>query len=165
MGDGIAGFGVGVWFLSTFKPGDAMNEKLKEFAAQAGFNLSWDYHCDEYELEQFAELVRQDERDNLYAKEMEQPTPNQFGTFSITVKTFSENAYPLELDIELLWAVNSADIAALEDAKATFEILKYKAPLKYQSMIYQSLALISKALGMSHSDAFQRIIDKARGDK
>ena len=40
-----------------------MNEKLKEFAAQAGFNLSWDYHCDEYELERFAELVRQDERE------------------------------------------------------------------------------------------------------
>lgn len=40
-----------------------MNEKLKEFAAQAGFNLSWDYHCDEYELEQFAQLVRQDERE------------------------------------------------------------------------------------------------------
>ena len=39
-----------------------MNEKLKEFAAQAGFNLSWDYHCDEYELERFAELVRDDER-------------------------------------------------------------------------------------------------------
>ena len=37
-----------------------MNEKLKEFAAQAGFNLSGDYHCDEYELEMFAELVRQD---------------------------------------------------------------------------------------------------------
>jgi hypothetical protein len=40
-----------------------MNEKLKEFAAQAGFNLSVDYHCDEYELEQFAQLVRQDERE------------------------------------------------------------------------------------------------------
>ena len=39
-----------------------MNEKLKEFAAQAGFNLSWDYHCDEDELERFAEFVRQDER-------------------------------------------------------------------------------------------------------
>ena len=145
-----------------------MNEKLKEFAAQAGFNLSWDYHCDEYELECFAELIRADERksiDNLYAQEMEQPTPNQSDTFSITVKTFSENAYPLELDIELLWAVNSADIEALEDAKATLEALKLKAPIKYQSMIYQSLALISKALGMSHSDAFQRIIDKARGEQ
>lgn len=44
-----------------------MNEKLKEFAAQAGFNLSWDYHCDEYELEQFADLVRQDEREAIAA--------------------------------------------------------------------------------------------------
>ena len=40
-----------------------MNEKLKEFAAQAGFSLSGDYHCDEYELERFADLVRQDERE------------------------------------------------------------------------------------------------------
>jgi hypothetical protein len=39
-----------------------MNEKLKEFAALAGFNLSGDYHCDEYELGIFAELVLQDER-------------------------------------------------------------------------------------------------------
>ncbi len=39
-----------------------MNEKLKEFAAQAGFNLSGDYHCDEYELQRFAELVAADER-------------------------------------------------------------------------------------------------------
>jgi hypothetical protein len=40
-----------------------MNKKLKEFAAQAGFNLSGDYHCDENELTRFAELVRQDERE------------------------------------------------------------------------------------------------------
>jgi len=96
-------------------------------------------------------------KDELYAQEMEQPRPKQSGTISITVNA------ELEADIDLLWQVNSADIEALEDAKATFEILKYKAPLKYQSMIYQSLALISKALDMSHSDAFQRIIDKARG--
>lgn len=95
----------------------------------------------------------------LYAQEIEQPTSNQSGTISITVNK------KLEADIDLLWQVNSADIAALEDAKATFEILKNKAPLKYQSMIYQSLALISKALDMSHSDAFQRIIDKARNNK
>lgn len=98
-----------------------------------------------------------DQLNELYAKEMEQPTATQSGTISITVNK------KLEADIDLLWQVNSADIEALEDSKATFEILKYKAPLKYQSMIYQSLALISKALNMSHSDAFQRIIDKARG--
>ena len=106
--------------------------------------------------DQAEQLVRLNE---LYAQEMEQPTPNQLGTISITVNK------GLEADIDLLWQVNSADIAALEDAKATLEILKNKAPLKYQSMIYQSLALISKALDMSHSDAFQRIIDKARGQK
>ena len=107
----------------------------------------------EYQAEQLDRL------NELYAQDMEQPTPKQLGTISITVNK------KLEADIDLLWQVNSADIAALENAKATFEILKYKAPLKYQSMIYQSLALISKALDMSHSDAFQRIIDKARGDK
>jgi hypothetical protein len=31
-------------------------------AAQAGFNLSVDYHCDEYELRRFAEFVQADER-------------------------------------------------------------------------------------------------------
>lgn len=107
----------------------------------------------EYQAEQLDRL------NELYAQDMEQPTPNQSGTISITVNK------KLEADIDLLWQVNSADIAALEDSKATFEILKNKAPLKYQSMIYQSLALISKALDMSHSDAFQRIINKARGDK
>ena len=40
-----------------------MNERLKELAAKAGFNLSGDYHCDEYELERFAELVAADERE------------------------------------------------------------------------------------------------------
>jgi len=134
-----------------------MNGKTYELAAQAGFNLSWDWHCSNEELEHFVELVRQDERNKKYAEEMEQPTPTQSGTISITVNK------GLEADIDLLWQVNSADIEALEDAKATFEILKYKAPLKYQSIIYQSLSLISKALNMSHSDAFQRIIDKARG--
>jgi len=139
-----------------------MNERLKELAAQAGFNLSVQWHCCDYELERFVELVLADDRklkDELYAQEMEQPTPKQSGTISITVNT------RLEADIDLLWQVNSADIAALEDAKATLEELKTKAPIKYQSMIYQSLALISKALGMSHADAFQRIIDKARSDK
>ena len=107
----------------------------------------------EYQAEQLDRL------NELYAQDMEQPTPNQSGTISITVNK------KLEADIDLLWQVNSADIAALEDSKATFEILKNKTPLRYQSMIYQSLALISKELDMSHSDAFQRIINKARGDK
>lgn len=96
-------------------------------------------------------------KDELYAKEMEQPTPTQSGTISITVNK------GLEADIDLLWQVNSADIAALEDAKATLETIRKTAPITLNPIIYQSLSLIYKALGMSHSDAFQRIIDKARG--
>jgi hypothetical protein len=93
----------------------------------------------------------------LYAQYMEQPTPNQSGTISITVNT------ELEADIDLLWQVNSADIEALEDAKATLEIIRKTAPITLNPIIADSLSLIKKALGMSHSDAFQRIIDKARG--
>lgn len=40
-----------------------MNKKIKDFAAQAGFNLSGHWHCCDYELARFAELVRQDERE------------------------------------------------------------------------------------------------------
>lgn len=98
-------------------------------------------------------------KDELYAKEMEQPTPTQSGTISITVNK------GLEADIDLLWQVNSADIAALEDAKETLETIRKTAPITLNPIIYQSLSLIYKALGMSHSDAFQRIIDKARGEK
>ena len=98
-------------------------------------------------------------KDELYAKEMEQPTPTQSGTISITVNK------GLEADIDLLWQVNSADIAALEDAKETLETIRKTAPITLNPIIYQSLSLIYKALGMSHSDAFQRIIEKARGVK
>ena len=98
-------------------------------------------------------------KDELYAKEMEQPTPTQSGTISITVNK------GLEADIDLLWQVNSADIAALEDAKETLETIRKTAPITLNPIIYQSLSLIYKALGMSHSDAFKRIIDKARGEK
>jgi hypothetical protein len=95
----------------------------------------------------------------LYAKDMEQPTPEQSGTISITVNA------ELEADIDALWEVNSADIEALEDAKSTLQILKKAAPIEFDDMIDESLALIGKALGMSHSDGFQRIIDKARGQQ
>jgi hypothetical protein len=88
---------------------------------------------------------------------MEQPTPTQSGTISITVNA------ELEADIDLLWEVNGADIEALEDAKSTLQILKKSAPIEFDDMIDETLALIGKALGMSHSDAFERIIDKARG--
>jgi chlorite dismutase len=96
-------------------------------------------------------------RDELYAQEMEQPTPTQSGIISITVNK------GLESDIDLLWQVNSADVEALEDAKETLEIIRKTAPITLNPIIYQSLALIYKALSMSHADAFQRIIDKARG--
>jgi len=115
---------------------------------------------DKYEK---ALVAARDLKDEVYAQEMEQPIATQSGTISITVKTFSENDYPLELDIELLWAVNSADIEALEDAKATLETIRKTAPITLNPIIYKSLSLIYKALNMSHSDAFQRIIDKARG--
>ena len=104
--------------------------------------------------DQAEQLARLNE---LYAKDMEQPTPEQSGTIAITVNT------GLEADIDALWAVNSADIEALEDARATLEILKKSAPIEFDDMIDETLALIGKALGMSHSDAFERIIDKARG--
>ena len=106
--------------------------------------------------DQAEQLARLNE---LYAKDMEQPTPEQSGTISVTVNK------ELEADIDLLWAVNSADIDALEDAKATLEIICKTAPITLNPIISQSLSLIYKALGMSHSDAFERIIDKARGEK
>jgi len=49
----------------------------------------------------------------------------------------------IEADIELMWEVNSADIEALEDAKMT----------------------LNKALGMSYSDAMERVMDSARSMK
>jgi chlorite dismutase len=156
LGDRIVDVGACVWVLSTFKPGDAMISSITGFERlmiSQNKEITRLRVLVEYQAEQLDRL------NELYAQEMEQPTSNQSSTIYITVNK------GLEADIDLLWQVNSADIAALEDAKATFEILKNKAPLKYQSMIYQSLALISKALDMSHSDAFQRIIDKARGNK
>lgn len=74
----------------------------------------------------------------------------------------------LVADIDLLWKVNSADIEALEDAKATLEIIKKSAPIVFHDMIDESLALISKALGMSHHDAMDRVAAAAirqRGEK
>ena len=75
MGDWTNRLGVGVWLLSTSKFGDAMNERIKDLALQAGF----DKHHVEYDtrIERFAELVRQDERKNCanilesFAEDME----------------------------------------------------------------------------------------------
>jgi len=142
-----------------------MLEKLRKMLIDAGIDPavgSMDYWgtqlegvlLDMYDLGAASERQL---RDELYAQEMEQPTPTQLGTISITVNT------ELEADIDLLWQVNSADIEALEDAKATLEIIRKTAPITLNPIIADSLSLIKKALGMSHSDAFQRIIDKARG--
>jgi hypothetical protein len=42
-----------------------MNERLKQLAEQAGFDeaTSYLYHCRHEQIERFAELVRQDERE------------------------------------------------------------------------------------------------------
>ena len=74
----------------------------------------------------------------------------------------------LKSDIELLQKVNSADIEALEDAKATLQILKKSAPIEFDDMIDETLTLIGKALSMSHGDAMERVTHaaiRARGDK
>lgn len=67
----------------------------------------------------------------------------------------------LKADIDLLWQVNSADIEALEDAKATLEIIKKSAPIEFDDMIDESLNLIKKALAMNHGDSMERVADAA----
>lgn len=96
-----------------------MNERTKELAEQAGliadgehwFSAIQETDVRSIDLERFAELVRQDEREKCaqdccdsmeenkrnerYIKEMEQPTPKQSGTFSITVsKVCDADALP-----------------------------------------------------------------------
>jgi hypothetical protein len=70
----------------------------------------------------------------------------------------------IEADIELMWEVNSADIEALEDAKMTLNVIKVE-PGTFDKIIDDSLALINKALGMSYSDAMERVMDSARSMK
>lgn len=67
----------------------------------------------------------------------------------------------LKADIDLLWQVNSAEIEALEDAKATLEIIKKSAPIEFDDMIDESLVLIKKALAMNHDDSMERLADAA----
>ena len=69
----------------------------------------------------------------------------------------------IEEDIELMWQVNSADIEALEDAKMTLTVLRDVEAGVHDEIIDESLALINKALGMSYSDAMERVMDRARG--
>lgn len=71
----------------------------------------------------------------------------------------------IEADIELMWQVNSADIEALEDAKITLTVLREVEAGVHDEIIDESLALINKALGMSYSDAMERVMDRARGKK
>jgi hypothetical protein len=71
----------------------------------------------------------------------------------------------IEADIELMWQVNSADIEALEDAKFTLNAIRESSDGVYDKIIDESLALIGKALGMSYSDAMERVMDRARGNK
>ena len=71
----------------------------------------------------------------------------------------------IETDIELMWQVNSADIEALEDAKFTLNAIRESSDGVYDKIIDESLALIGKALGMSYSDAMERVMDRARGNK
>ena len=74
----------------------------------------------------------------------------------------------LKADIDLLWQVNSADIEALEDAKATLHILKKSAPIEFDDMIDETLTLIGKALSMNHGDSMERVADaaiRARGEQ
>jgi len=68
----------------------------------------------------------------------------------------------IEADIELMWQVNSADIEALEDAKFTLNAIRESSDGVYDKIIDESLALIGKALGMSYSDAMERVMDRAR---
>jgi len=81
----------------------------------------------------------------------------------ITPDTFISTPRPskietdLKSDTELLQKVNSADIEALEDAKATLQILKKSAPIEFDDMIDETLTLIGKALSMNHGDAMERV--------
>ena len=70
---------------------------------------------------------------------------------------------PIQTDIDLLYQANSADIEALEDAKITLNVIKEVDPGVYDEIIDSSLALINKALGMSYSDAMERVAIKAGG--
>ncbi len=71
----------------------------------------------------------------------------------------------IQEDIDLLYEANSADVDALEDAKITLNVIKEVDPGVYDEIIDSALALIDKALGMSYSDAMERIADRAKGNK
>jgi hypothetical protein len=70
---------------------------------------------------------------------------------------------PIQADIDLLYTANSADIEALEDAKITLNVIKVVEPGTFDKIIDESLALIDKAMGMSYSDAMERVAKRAGG--
>lgn len=70
---------------------------------------------------------------------------------------------PIQEDIDLLYKANSADIEALEDAKITLNVIKEVEPGTFDEIIDSSLDLINKALGMSYSDAMERVAKRAGG--
>ena len=66
----------------------------------------------------------------------------------------------LQQDVDLLYKVNSVDIEALEDARATLDAIKSADPDTYDEIINESLRLIHIALNTSCADAIERIADK-----
>ena len=79
------------------------------------------------------------------------------------IQPLKPKANPIQADIDLLYQANSADVEALEDAKITLNVIKEVDPGVYDEIIDSSLALINKALGMSYSDAMERVALKAGG--
>lgn len=69
---------------------------------------------------------------------------------------------PIQKDIDLLYEVNSADIAALEDSKETLKILRKAHGGVFGTIIDESLALIDKALKMNYGDSMERLVTQAK---
>ena len=66
----------------------------------------------------------------------------------------------IQSDIDLLLKLNSVDIDALEDAKATLEAIKDADPGTYDEMIDESIRLIRAALNISCIGAIERIAEQ-----
>lgn len=61
-------------------------------------------------------------------------------------------------DLDFLFNAVIADTDALEDAKATLEIIKNLDPKVYDEIINESIAAIDKALSNSIFSAIERIL-------